>query len=509
MRHIFVTLFFLACMISTAQLPGPEIIWQQCFGGSAEDLLNDMKPTSDGGFIMVGSTRSNDGQVTGHQGEADVWIVKVDEEGSLEWEKTYGGSGNDNGRVVVTTLDGGYLIAANTTSTNGDISEAFGEFDIWVLKLSMNGEMEWQRSYGGSGTDSPYDLVETVEGYLIIGETTSSDGMISNNYGYNDIWLIKINNENELLWESTYGSPQGDLGTSLAVTDEAIFIVGSVNGSPYDGYVAKLDVNGNVIWENAYGGSDLDGLYSVEVLPDETIISPGFTYSNDGDILVQHGLSDSWLLKLDINGELIWSKTYGGSDHDGTPGLNFIDDGGFLLSGFSRSADGDLTGNSGNGDAWMVRLNQTGEILWQQNFGGTSWETTDVSVLSEGQIICAGSTLSNDLDVSGNHGNMDFWLMKLERDPVGIIDQAPSTLVHAYPNPTLDNITITINIQYSQQMKMEIMDSVGRRSTIGVAEMTSSGQSNIDLDLSNYTPGTYQILLRGNTSVLRFQIVKM
>jgi len=158
--------------------PVPEIEWQQCLGGSGFEDTFSAAQTADGGYIIAGSTDSNNGQVTDfHGGASDFWVVKLDGGGNLQWQKALGGSATDNVGEIQQTTDGGYTVAGTTSSNNGDVSGNHGSFDYWVVKLDPLGTIQWQRTYGGGSSDACWDVQQTTDGgYVLAGNASSTDG---------------------------------------------------------------------------------------------------------------------------------------------------------------------------------------------------------------------------------------------------------------------------------------------------------------------------------------------
>jgi hypothetical protein len=182
----------------------------------------------------------------------------------------------------------------------------------------------------------------------------------------------------------------------------------------YDGWVIKLNAAGQLVWKKALGGSDNDYIHSVTGTADGGAMVTGYTTSTDGDVTNNHGGADYWVVKLNANGNMVWQKTLGGSLNDGAYAIAPAADGGCIVSGFSESVDGDVTAFHGLSDAWVVRLDVNGRLVWQKSVGGTSVDRGScITPVSNNGFIVAGYTYSNDGDVTGNHGNIDFWLFKI------------------------------------------------------------------------------------------------
>ncbi len=172
-----------------------DIIWQKCFGGTDDDVAFSIQQTSDGGFIVAGYTSSNDGDVSGNHGGGDYWVVKLDSSGTIQWQKCLGGTDNDEAKSIQQTSDGGYIVAGETWSNDGDVSGNHGNSDYWVVKLNSSGDIEWQKCLGGTVKDIAKTIQQTSDGgFIVAGYTNSNDGDVSGIHGdYYDFWVVKLN----------------------------------------------------------------------------------------------------------------------------------------------------------------------------------------------------------------------------------------------------------------------------------------------------------------------------
>ncbi|HYV94578.1 MAG TPA: hypothetical protein VE978_22585, partial [Chitinophagales bacterium] len=195
---------------SFAQSP-PTLQWEKCFGGSGDDFTRSLELTDDGGFIFAAGAYSNDGDVIDNHGIADVWVVKADASGTIQWQHCYGGRGADLGWAIKQTADGGYFLANNSLSKNGDVSDNQGDHDFWEVKIDASGNIQWERSYGGTDYDAPYAAEQATDhGYVVVGSTISHDGYVTGAHGYRDGWVIKLDSSGNLQWSRALGGSQGD-----------------------------------------------------------------------------------------------------------------------------------------------------------------------------------------------------------------------------------------------------------------------------------------------------------
>jgi PKD repeat protein len=402
-----------------------QLIWQKCFGGSSSDEASSIIQTIDGGYLMAGNTASNDGDVTGNHGSYDFWVVKINSAGSLEWQKCLGGTKVDVGMSVNQTADGGYLISGYPYSNDGDVVGNHGYDDAWVVKLNGTGMIEWTNSLGGSWYDWAMSGIQTSEeGYLIGGGTGSFDGNVTGNHGSYDAWVIKLNRTGSLTWQKCLGGSSFDEAYSvIQTTDGGYFVGGDSNSTDgnvtgnhgsYDAWVVKLNNAGTIDWQKSLGGTGDEGAYSVIQTIDGGYLLGGYSNSKDGDVTGNHGSYDAWIVKLTNTGSLEWQKSLGGTGNDGISSLIQTADGGYLIGGYSNSTDGDITGNHGDYDAWMVKLNTTGSLIWQKSLGGTGNDGAEsVIQIADGRYQMAGYTKSTDGDVIGKHGSYDIWTVEV------------------------------------------------------------------------------------------------
>ncbi len=422
--HRITSLAVAIALVSLAQAQ-PRIQWQKSLGGTAADNANAVRQTSDGGYIMVGSTSSTNGDVTGNHGGGDIWVVKLNASGVIQWQKPLGGTGADQGYDVQQTTDGGYVVAGYTGSNNGDVTGYHGSRDGWVVKLDNAGVIQWQKCLGGSGFDELYSIVQTADGgYAVAGYTGSTNGDVSGNHGTYDAWVVKLNSTGTLQWQKCLGGTVADFAYALRQTSDAGFIVaantkstnGDVTGNhgSDEAWMVKLDNTGTLQWQKCLGGTGSDWAYSTEQTTDGGYVMAGVTASNNGDVSGNHGGQDAWVVKLNASGTLQWQKCLGGTLFDEAYSIRQISGGGYLMGGFAKSNDGDVSGNHGGDDAWVAQLDATGNIQWQKSMGGTGADGSfTVQPTSDGYCIMAGTTASNNGDVSGNHGGGDAWVVKL------------------------------------------------------------------------------------------------
>ena len=346
----------------------------------------------------------------------------IDPDFDLIFSKNFGGSGRDEASGILKTDDGGYIISGFTSSSNEDVSSNYGNGDVWLVKTDALGNIEWEQTYGGTQLDGSYKITKTTDnGYAIVGGSYSSNFDVSGNNGNMDIWALKIDSTGTKEWDMNFGGIDTDIGMDVkATSDGGIAILGFIEDpiDHRDVSFIKMDNAGNVLWNRTYGGSSYERGHSFVENDDGSFTLIGTTGSSDGDVSFNHGSSDVWFLKIDGNdGSLLSEKTFGGNLEDSGEKIIKTSDGGFLLVGSSKSSDGDVPVNYGNDDVWVVKTDFAGNIQWKKNFGGSDFDKGYTAIEKDnGNFIIGGITQSDDNDVSKNYGDSDFWVFELDSD---------------------------------------------------------------------------------------------
>jgi uncharacterized delta-60 repeat protein len=370
-------------------VPSSFICWDKTYGGSSDDRAFSIQQTTDGGYVVAGHTLSKGA------GEADFWVIKLDPNGDIIWDKTYGGGSVDWAFSIQQTTDGGYVVAGDTSSKGA------GKFDFWVIKLDPNGDIIWDKRYGGSSHDQAFSIQQTTDGGYVVAGHTESKGA-----GEYDFWVIKLKANGDIIWDKRYGGSSHDQARSIQQTTDGGYVVAghtlSKGAGDGDFWVIKLDPNGDIIWDKTYGGSSEDGAFSIQQTTDGGYVAAGFTESKGA------GEHDLRVIKLKANGDIIWDKTYGGSSEDLAFSIQQTTDGGYVVAGYPESK------GAGGFDFWVIKLDPNGDIIWDKTYGGSSHDQAfSIQQTTDGGYIVAGYTKSKGA------GEDDLWVIKL--DPNGNI----------------------------------------------------------------------------------------
>ena len=371
--------------------------WSELFGGAQWDMMYSVSPTHDGGYIAVGNTNSSDGDVAQNNGDTDIWAVKVDAAGNMEWEKTYGGTLGDGATQIVTTANG-YVIMGYTGWSIGETATP------WIVKIDEEGNMIWDKTFEG------------VEITAIV--AIPSGGFICSGGKNNDAFLLRLDDNGTTSWSKTYGGEKVDRAAGVDVTSDGGFIVVGNTNYPEIGAIAdfisqdiwifKVDADGNVLWEKKQGGSNAEWAYQVISTDDGGAIIRSRTESSD--IPGYHGDIDILLTKVNVNGNLEWHKAYGTSLYENSNWLTKVD-GGFILAASSgHIADGDVTELIGETDAWVVKVDGSGNIISNQIFGGPAIDVFMGMAVLNNELILTGYSMSTTGDFVTNHGSYDAWM---------------------------------------------------------------------------------------------------
>jgi len=352
---------------------------------------------------------------------------------ALAIQKNFGGSSAESFYSIKSTADGGFIAAGSTQSVDGDVTGNHGNNnDAWVIKTDSNLNVQWKKCYGGSSSESIYEIIQKDDGsYIFIGTAGSNDFDVSGVHGSGDVWVVRLDAAGNLLWQHCYGGIEGEMGRSISLTDDGGFIaagesksndgdVSGHHGGSFDAdyWVFKADSTGAIQWQKSLGGTRYESAKSVRPSFDGGYIVCGNAASEDGDVTGFHTVlgnyPDYWVVKLDSAGNLQWQKCLGGTGIDYARIIIQTIDSAFIVAGTTGSDDGDVSPwVPGSPTGWVVKLDTTGTVIWKKLLGVHGEDINSMLQAPDGGFIAGGSTWSDGNGVNSN-GFYDFWIVKTD-----------------------------------------------------------------------------------------------
>lgn len=520
MRNLIITLFLIVPMIVVSQVPMIE--WQNSVGGDQLEFLRVLKPLSDGNYIVAGFSDSG---ISGEKtvptnGFSDFWLFKMDTEGTILWQRGYGGDSEDELFAIEETSDGGFILGSDSTSgISGDKTEpGYGVQDYWVLKTDASGTIQWQITLGGSNNESLYTTRQTADGGYIVGGYSSSDASgnkSENSNGLYDFWVVKLSAAGDIEWQNTIGGSEDDFLWDLELSADGGYLLAGTSESGVSGdktepvmgvsdiWLVKLDSNGTIEWDETIGGDGSDSAWSILGVSDGFLLGGRSSSGVSGDKTEPNiGAFDIWVLKIDESGTIVWQNTIGGTLNDQIQAPNCVNetlDGGYILGSWSESdAGGDKTEDSrGIIDYWVVKVDANGIVEWDKTIGG---EEVDLlrSVIQkpDGNYLVAGRS---DSGIGGDktddtNGTYDYWILELS-PTLNIIDQNLASAISIYPNPVDE--TLFFSAGNNHITRVNVLSLNGQ-----LIKTYDSPQNNINL--SGLISGIYLIeMISGDKSAVK------
>lgn len=474
-----------------AQVPNLE--WEANLGGSHFDSGFSIRELSGGGYVGVGFTESNDGDVTGNHGDRDVWMVLLDSNGNLVNQFTYGGSGEDKGNDVLQTQDGGFIIAGYTDSNDGDVGNSLGNGDIWIVKTNASGGIMWEQTFGGSGFEEAQSIQQISSGeYVVVGTSNSTDIGIPN-LGAEDIIFLRLNNAGNPELIKLYGGTGQDYGFKVEQTQDGGYIIGgftssndndvSGNHGDLDAWALKIDGNDNpgIQWQTCVGSSAAERIYDIIQHSNGNYIMVG--YQDNSPII------EAYIASLQPDGTFLNSSTYGGSGNEAFYAVDEIANGDYIALGDTSSNDGDVSGNNGSNDIWATGFSPTGTFLWQDCLGGSAQQFgQSIIATSDGGAALCGFSIGAGGDVGGNNGSSDFWIVKLE-NPLSTYEFHEDGIA-IYPNPAQAYFHIGTRLLNTNHVQIKVFNLTGKE-----IFKTQSLSGHFQVSTSSWSPGIYFVHL--------------
>ena len=541
LSKIKLLVFLLTINLTSAQ----DILWEKSYGGKHAEYLYDAIPTPDYGFILAGSSISgkNGNKEEANKGDLDYWLWKMDEHGNLDWQKSFGGNKVDLLQSVRLTYDGGFILAGTSSSDKGldKKEDSKGQEDFWIIKLDAKGSEIWQKTIGGESQEKLLSIAPTKDGGYILGGTSSSDKAEKNAEGVLDLnaksedsrgsldyWVVKLSENGTIEWQKTIGGKYYDELKSIEQTKDGGYILGGYSNSPISGdktesnfglgdyWIVKLNEEGIIEWQRTLGGDKDDNLFALTQTKEGGFIVGGSSNSgatNSKSKSNREG-SDFWVLKLDEIGNITWQETYNYGKNDVLTSIVENQDGTYLIGGYAQSEKstvkssnvlGKLSTKSdkeGINDYIALKINAEGEEIWSQTVGSKGDEVMKklLETRDGGYLLTGTSNGQVSRDKNSAKGGNDFWVVKLkDKDK----KEKERISLEAIPNPTDSFTNVIVNFEYDNGTA-SLYDLNGRM--INTTKIT--GERTVPIDLSGLQRGVYVVEIRTNTHKGGVKVIK-
>ena len=406
---LFLKIFIVSCFIigtvanAKNKVTEPTVAWERTFVEHGYSFATAITKSGNNSFIVVG------GKYTKNTKSVDILVIKIDNNGNIIWEKTFGSENYEQAYAIEKTNDGGCIIIGSVDTkykeenSDGATSINIGREnkDIWVIKLDKNGNKIWDKTFGGREYEYGFGITKTVDNkFIIIGETESFGN------GKYDAWIIKIDENGNKIWDKTFGGSRIDRANSIVRTFDDKFVVAgttmSFGNGLYDAWIFKLDSKGNMIWERTFGGNMYDKVFSITQSKSGELVLAGYK-----ELQKAHRyLSDMWIFAINKNGEDVWEKNFGGNEDYIGDAIISTDDGGFTILGkLGKSGAFD----TGSFSTLIMRLDKYGNKIWEKDFkkSGINEAKAIIKTDDNGYIIVGNKDVKNE-------GGTAAWIFKLK-----------------------------------------------------------------------------------------------
>ena len=508
--------------------------WDMRFGGEDNEGFLSFQQTTDGGYLLGGSSRSGiGGDITQpSRGGDDYWIVKIDSQGNKEWDKRFGGTGGEGIHILRPTSDKGYILGGTSSSgNNGDKTQlAWGGGDYWIVKIDSLGNKEWDKRFGGLLSDYLYAMVQTNDSGYILGGTSASgisgDKTQDNwdtTYFQRDGWVVKVDAQGDKEWDKRFGGTNYEDITSILQTNDEGYMFGGYSASDSNGdktqpswgsgdyWIVKIDSLGNKEWDRRYGGTNGEYFHSLIKTNDKGYVLGG--YSNSGISGDKTKIGSQWILKIDTAGNKMWDKGFSGG---GGEFNNFsqTSDGGYLIAcricGLDSGPD-KSEANLGPCQAWVVKTDSLCNKQWDKTIFTTGFDGYSEAV--ETRDGCYAIAVGTNGGIGGYKtqqnwgGSYDYWIAKFCFEPVGVDDITEDTNILVYPNPFISDIAISLQKENLKEATFTISNMLGQVVFTKVENNLASSYTKM-LDLSYLPNGIYLVEVTADGERVLKKVVK-
>lgn len=541
MKQLLKPLVFSLLLITTSS-NAQDILWEKSYGGKHAEYLFDAQPTADYGFILAGSSISGKtgNKEDANKGDLDYWIWKMNEKGDLDWQKSFGGSGVDLLQSIRLTSDGGYILAGISDSKKGldKHEDTKGNDDFWIIKLNAKGNELWQKTIGGSGQEKLHSITLTADGgYLLGGSSASyktrnnSDGTTDlfgkseNTRGNLDYWVVKLKKDGTIEWQKTLGGKYVDELKAVTVLANGNYLIGGTSNSPISGdktednlglndyWLLQLDTTGNVVWQKSLGGDLDDNLFALTATNDGGFIVGGNSNSDASNTKTkgsQKG-SDFWIIRFDKDANMLWQESYNYGERDVLTSIIENEDGTFLIGGYAQSeisTNSSLTSKIKKGDKdgindyIALKISSNGEEIWSQTIGSKGEEVMKkmLETRDGGYLLTGTSNGKASKDKNNTIGGNDFWVVKLKDKTKPEKEKLP---IEAFPNPALTFTNVIIGFEYTYGMA-NVYDLNGRQ----LQSHKLDGNRTLPIEMSSYPTGIYIVEIVTDKEKNSIKIIK-
>ncbi|HLP52140.1 MAG TPA: T9SS type A sorting domain-containing protein [Chitinophagales bacterium] len=545
MKYLFAFLFLIGPLYQSSAQYHYVKQWDKRFGGNRSDNVYSLKITVDKGFILSGASRS---AVSGDKTQqnwdttyasSDVWIVKVDSSGNKEWDKRFGGLNQDFSFQVVQAQDNGYAISAYTSSgLIGDLTQpSRGNIDYWLIKTDSLGDKQWDRRFGGSGREELWGIQQTLDrGYILGGSSFSSisGDKTEPNWGGCDYWVVKTDSIGNKMWDKRFGGDNYDYMFDIVQASDGGYLLGGYSYSNISGdksqsnwdwlhanmWIVKIDASGNKQWDKRFGGVRGETFHALLQTSDNGFVLAGMSYSDisgDKTQVGNNGSADYWIVKIDSAGSKLWDKGYGGNDEDDLKRVSLTTDGGYLLSGNSRSdASGSKTeSNTGDLQSWIVKLDSVGNKQWDKTIhvNGNNSIANAVQTHDGCYLVAStcGAEIGGEKSMASIDSSADYWILKFCMEQYNSIDpgterQEPSQL-QVWPNPFTSDLSIALTGEHVANATFTITSLMGQVVYQQTETNLATGYTKM-LDLSYLPGGVYFVAVNTGERTVVERVVK-
>ncbi|MFN8165675.1 MAG: T9SS type A sorting domain-containing protein [Bacteroidia bacterium] len=486
--------------------------------------------------VILGYTASDSSSVDipnkyGPLGTWDAWLLNFNQQGNVLFSKCYGSSGEDDGCDMIQDVSGISFIGKgdlNDYDVSGvhTVTPWGGPTDLWFVKLDSINQITYQHCYGGPNSDAGLKLIKSrFGGYILAGQVQGNGGDVTctNCNAFPDNWVVRMDDSGNILWSKALGNLLEDyLGGIVELDDGTIVLSGSL--SDYSGdvtcynpgigiWVVKLDTLGNIIWDQCYGGSNADQVFCLLKGTDNTFYLGGLTYSNDGDITsVMHGVRDGWVVHMDSSGNILWNQCVGGIQADAISSMCRSFDNGLILGGTTFSPDvsnyHQMSGLNVEADAYVAKMDSMGNLIWQAAYGGTDSEVIySITEDTDSNIVFTGYSKSHDGDLPFNHGMKDLWVVKLQSAPLKV-NELSGPVLSLEAGIGNGNLTVKFNLYGSNEIALTMYDLLGRP-VLSKAIHGDSGMNEIILPVNSNASGIYYLELRTKYGMVSEKIISI